>query len=236
MSFKARRLLTTVLIVCVLAQMQMAADGYATTRARIVFNSTRDGNGEIYVMDSDGGNQVRLPYDPAKDCDLSWSPDGDRVAYVYSKGGRQVRVMDAEGQNPIQLTKIGKNRHPVWSPDGRKIAFNSLRHFVPADSRRDIFVITADGKELKQLTDGPGSSRSPIYSPDGTKIAYVSGRRGDSNIFLMDANGNNAVKLTKTPPGIGNVNPSWPRGTLAVNPNGKLPISWGELKRTGNPR
>ena len=56
MLFKARRLLTTVLIVCVLAQMQMAADGYATTRARIVFSSTRDGNSEIYVMDGDGGN------------------------------------------------------------------------------------------------------------------------------------------------------------------------------------
>ena len=143
--------------------------------------------------------------------------------------------MDAEGQNPIQLTKIGKNRHPVWSADGHKIAFHSQRFFADG-TRTHIYVISADGKELEQLTDGPGSSRSPVYSPDGTKIAYVSGRRGDSNIFLMDANGNNAVKLTKTPPGIGNVNPSWPRGTLAVNPNGKLPTSWGELKRTGNPR
>ena len=212
----------------------MAADGYATTRARIVFNSTRDGNGEIYVMDSDGGNQVRLPYDPAKDCDLSWSPDGDRVAYVYSKGGRQVRVMDAEGQNPIQLTKIGKNRHPVWSPDGHKIAFHSQRFFADG-TRTHIYLITADGKELEQLTDGVSSNRSPVYSPDATKIAFESDRDGDYHIFLMDANGSNAVNLTKTLPGIDNVEPSWPHGALAVNPNGKLPTSWGVLKRTGNP-
>ena len=51
----------------------------------------------------------------------------------------------------------------------------------------------------------------------------------------MDANGNNAVKLTKTPPGIDNEMPSWPLGGLAVNPNGKLPISWGEIKQRGNP-
>ena len=105
----------------------------------------------------------------------------------------------------------------------------------PLDSRHDIFVITADGKELEQLTDGPGTSRSPVYSPDGTKIAYVSGRRGDSNIHIMDANGMNSVKLTNTPPGIDNGDPSWPHGGLAVNPNGKLPISWGVLKRRGNP-
>ena len=43
----------------------MAANGYAVRKTKIAFNSTRDGNSEIYVMDSDGGNQVRLTHDPA---------------------------------------------------------------------------------------------------------------------------------------------------------------------------
>ena len=90
--------------------------------------------------------------------------------------------------------------------------------------------MTADGKELEQLTED-GASRSPVYSPDGTKIAYVLHRGGDNNIYLMDTN-----ELTRTPPGISsNVSPSWLPGALAVNPNGKLPISWGKIKRTRNP-
>ncbi len=212
---------------------------------RIAFSSFRDvvDNWEIYAIDADGNNLTRLAKHEFHDVLPSWSPDGNEIAFVsYRDGGfndpTQIFVMNADGTERYNLTadtQLRFNSNPSWTPDGRKIAFNSLRHFVPADSRRDIFVIAADGKELEQLTDGPGSSRSPVYSPDGTKIAYVSGRRGDSNIFLMDANGNNAVKLTKTPPGIGNVNPSWPRGTLAVNPNGKLPISWGEIKRKRNP-
>ena len=93
-------------------------------------------------------------------------------------------------------------------------------------------MITADGKELEQLTDGPRSSWSPIYVQDGTKISLVSNRDGDANIYVMDTNGMNVVKLTRTPPGIDNEMPSWPLGGLAVNPNGKLPISWGRSEET----
>ena len=71
----------------------------------------------------------------------------------------------------------------------------------------------------------------------GGKIAYESRRGGDSNIYLMDTNGRNVVKLTRTPPGIDNKDPYWlTLGAFAVNPNGKLPISWGVLKRSRKPR
>ena len=213
---------------------------------RIAFSSFRNAvdNTEIYVMEPDGNNLINFTNHKWHNFRPSWSPDGSTMAFVSFRDGdfnppHHIFVMNADGTGRRNLTAdtdLRFNNAPTWSPDGRKIAFNSLRHFFPAASRNDIFVITADGKELEQLTDGPRGSRSPVYSPDGTKIAYVSRRGGDYHIFLMDANGSNAVKLTKTPPGIGNVNPSWPRGTLAVNPSGKLPISWGVLKRTGNPR
>ena len=121
-----------------------------------------------------------------------------------------------------------------WSPDGSKIAFDSRRHIAKV-TRDDIFAITADGKELEQLTDGPGANIQPVYSPDGTKVAFVSTRDGGYNIYLMDTNGGNVVRLTKTPHGTENLNPSWPHGALAVNPNGKLSTSWGEIKRNRNP-
>ena len=163
------------------------------------------------------------------------SQDGSKIVfYSYRDGGfntpKHIFVMNADGEGRRNLTgdtHLTSNWFPTWSPDGRKIAFYSQRHF-PDRTRDDIFAITADGKELEQLTED-GRSRSPVYSPDGTKIAYVSHRNGDSHIYLMEANGMNAVKLTRTPPGTDNISPSWPHGALAVTRNGKLPISWGKI-------
>ena len=141
--------------------------------------------------------------------------------------------MNADGKGRRNLTGdtgLTSNRFPTWSSDGSKIAFHSQRNFMGSD----IYVITAEGKNLERLTE-EGDNRFPAYSPDGAKIAFASTRDGDNNIYLMDTNGRNAVKLTRTPPGTANSLPSWLPGALAVNPNGKLPISWGKIKRTRNP-
>ena len=222
------------------------APAWSPDGTRIAFCSLRDvvGNFEIYAMDADGNNLTRLDKHEFHDILPSWSPDGSKIAFVsYRDGGMNdplhIFVMNADGTGRRNLTadtQLRRNSNPSWSPDGSKIAFSSRRHFIPAPSRNDIFVITADGKELEQLTDGPRSSWSPIYVQDGTKISLVSNRDGDANIYVMDTNGMNVVKLTRTPPGIDNEMPSWPLGGLAVNPSEKLPISWGELKRTRNPR
>ena len=211
---------------------------------KIAFSSFRNvvGNVEIYVMDGDGNNLINLTNHKWQDVRPSWSPDGSKMAFTSMRDGgfntpRHIFVMNADGTERRNLTadtQLTNSRNPSWSPDGRKIAFDSRRLFRDGQ-RDDIFVITAKGEELERLTNKEGANIQPVYSPDGTKIAFVSGRRGDSNIYIMDANGRNAVKLTKTPPGIGNDDPSWPHGGLAVTQNGKLPTSWGELKRTGNP-
>ena len=210
---------------------------------RIAFSSFRwdAGNSELYAMDADGNNLTRLAKHEWHDVLPSWSPDGRKIAFAsYRDGGfndpEHIFVMNADGEGRRNLTgdtALRTNRFPTWSPDGSKIAFHSQRFFAQG-TRYHIYEITAEGKNLEQLTE-EGSNRFPAYSPDGTKIAYVSHRNGDSHIYLMDTNGRNAVKLTRTPPGTANSLPSWLPGALAVNPNGKLPISWGKIKRTRNP-
>ena len=197
------------------------------------------GNWEIYLMDADGIEPINLTNHKWDDIRPSWSPDGSKLAFVSSRdvgvvAPRHIFVMNADGTERRNLTRdtvLTDSWNPSWSPDGRKIAFNSRRNFMG----NDIFVITAEGGELERLTNREGANIQPVYSPDGTKIAFVSTRDGGYNIYLMDTNGRNVVRLTKTPHGIENENPSWSHGAFAVNPNEKLPISWGELKCARNP-
>ena len=211
---------------------------------KIAFSSSRlpARNSEIYAMDADGNNLINLTKHKMQDVVPSWSADGSKIAFASFRNGGlndpfHIFVMNADGagrRNLTDNTDLTKSWHPTWSPDGKKIVFDSQHIFAPGLPYH-IYVMTAEGEELERLTKEGSQGVSPVYVLDGRKIAYVSRRGGDYNIYLMDTNGKNVVKLTRTPPGIDNVSPSWPPGALAVNPNGKLPISWGVLKRTGKP-
>ena len=95
MFFKVRRCLTVALVLSMLISMHIVKSGYAAGRPKIAFSSTRHGDSEIYVMDSDGRNHVRLTDDPANDSEPSWSPDGKRIAFVSRRSGvSQIYVME----------------------------------------------------------------------------------------------------------------------------------------------
>src|SRR5437660_277310 len=89
-----------VVLCLVLAPGQLAA---ATKRlnGKIAFNTNRDGNEEIYVMNPDGTGQTRLTNDAASDVGPAWSPDGLKIAF---NRGFDIFVMDADGSSPTRLT------------------------------------------------------------------------------------------------------------------------------------
>ena len=189
MSFKARQLAGTVLVVSLLIQMQLAENGYASRRTKIAFTSLRDGNSDIYVMDGDGGNQRRVTLHPARDSLPAWSPDGKKIAFVSNRNNAnkdhtQIWVIDADGKNPIRLTDGLVDTYPDWSPDGAKIAYDAH----PAG----ITVMDADGKDKRLLTRGV----HPSWSPDGKRIAFISTVGVINHVFVMDADGGNRTQLT----------------------------------------
>jgi Tol biopolymer transport system component len=92
---------------------------------RIAFETYRDGNYEIYAMQSDGSNPTNLTNRPSStDFHPVWSPDGTQIAFVSDRDGQfntEIYVMNADGSNQTRLTNNeAADRDPSWSPDGSK--------------------------------------------------------------------------------------------------------------------
>jgi VCBS repeat-containing protein len=164
---------------------------------RIVFDTARDGNNEIYVMNADGTGLVRLTNNGADDSQPAWSPDGSKIAFMSDRSGTyEVWVMNADGSGLTQLTNVGGSTvsgQPAWSPDGSKIAFTSDR---AGGSGFEIYVMNANGSSVTKLTTASGDDSEPAWSPDGSKIVFSSTRDGNSEIYVMNADGSGQTRLT----------------------------------------
>ncbi len=155
----------------------------------IAFQSDRDGNWEIYLIDIAGvDDPVRLTNDPAADTRPTWSPDGRRIAFASERGGdRDIYILDVDQPGTATvLTELGTSAtDPAWSPDGERIAFST----VDETGFRQIHTVSVDGTVDEALTAAGLPSRSPTWSPDGERIAFS---RADA-IWTMDSDGTNPM-------------------------------------------
>jgi len=183
-----------------------------STNGKIAFDSSRDGNFEIYTMNSNGLGQKRLTNNPATDYAPDWSPDGTKIVFTSNRDGGdlEIYIMNSDGTEQTRLTtSVGFDEDPRWSPDGTKIAFHSGR-----DGDFEIYTMNADGSDQTNISNDAANDQSPSWSPDGTKIAFASTRgAGDYEIFTMNSDdGSEVAQLTDNAEG--DQNPHWsPDGT-----------------------
>lgn len=187
-------LLPTITLLFCISAVNISASETTPLPCNIAFETDRDGNPEIYVMEPDGSNPVNLTKNPADDMQPSWSPDGTRIAFVSNRetggeGGQYVYVMDSNGENVRQLNTENESTWPDWSPDGRMITYTAFG---------DIYAINADGSgEAVNLTSSPEKDEQSKWSPDSKQMLWLSGNNGRFDIFTIDAGGTNKKQLTK---------------------------------------
>ena len=118
-------------------------------------------------------------------------------------------VFDVESKTTTQITSGDfDDSEPVWSPDGKSVAFVSNRTDEPDQNyNTDIWIVAADnpdqGKTLLQVTKNPGADSSPTWSPDAKSIAYISITDTDALVYatphlaVVSSKGGEANVLTK---------------------------------------
>jgi Tol biopolymer transport system component len=191
--------------VLLMGSMILSGCGSSTgaSTGRIVFYSSRDGSGEIYVMNPDGSAQTRLTNNTANDMEPVWSPNGQKILYISfgDSNSGDIYAMNADGSAQERLNTEGL-WHFAISPDGQKIAYANY-DTLSLDLRsmtadQTIYVMNADGSARTRLVSGRTYMARPAFawSPDGQKITYISVSDGKVGICVINPDGSDETCLT----------------------------------------
>ncbi len=178
----------------------------------IVFASRQSGDMDIYIMQPDGSNPLRLSQDETWDGFPTPSSDGQRIAFVAETLDSQrtplksdIYVVNSDGSGLTDLTDHSAfDTQPSWSPDGAHLAFVSTRN--GDGTTPSLYRMDADGSQLHLLVE---NAEQPAWSPTGEQIAFVQ----DGQIHLLQLADQTTVQLTTdaapSPQAVANSNPLW---------------------------
>ena len=160
---------------------------------------------QLQVADADGFGAQTVLASNEPIMSPTWSPDGNRLAYVSFESQRPTVVVQnlLAGTRKVVASFRGNNSAPAWSPDGSKLAVALSR-----DGGTQMFLMPSDGGTNPQrIASSNGIDTEPTFSPDGKWIAFTSDRGGSPQIYRIPAAGGDAQRLTFS--GTYAVSPDW---------------------------
>jgi Tol biopolymer transport system component len=169
---------------------ELSSEGGQIAFTRLTNQTGMDIEADIYAINVDGSGERRLTDTPGLDGFPSWSPDGQRIAFVSDRAGGnwEIYVMNSDGTHQRHLTNTPQEDEavPAWSPDGERIAYAT-----DFDGDSKIWVMTAHGSDRKQLARG----LFPSWSPDGKRIAYTTYSGNRPYLAVINADGSERRSL-----------------------------------------
>ena len=165
----------------------------------IAFTKATDaGQYQQAVVNIDGTNQHEISHG-GFDGHPSWTPDSQHVVFDSLYGGSRLYKVSADGTDQHQLRPVGDYGDELGaeiSPDGASVLFE---HRYPNSVDSDLALMPLEGFQapLRLTNNGGASSTDPVWSPDGKHIAYSSNKGGTYDLYMIDADGGNEVRLTQ---------------------------------------
>jgi TolB protein len=175
---------------------------------------------DIFVVDTDGTNLKQLTNTPGYDAEATISPKGDKIVFTSLRDGDpEIYTMNLDGSDQKRLTfEKGYDGGPFFSPDGSKIVFRASRPKTEEENKDyedlvkngyvrptalEIFIMDADGKNMKQITHLGSASFAPFFHPSGKKIIFSCNYKGDNprdfNLFMINTDGTGLERITFSP-------------------------------------
>ncbi|WP_223826579.1 hypothetical protein [Flagellimonas sp. S3867] len=161
---------------------------------------------EIFSVNPDGSELRQHTFDAVPrraNSSPKFSPDGKQVIFgTYKYGGYKIAIANSDFTQQRRFTK-GPHYTYVgsWSPNGKKVAYNKVdtkgAPYFQGDF--EIFLMDIEQSTDVNISNTKGSDFGPQWSQDGKKILFGSDRTGNSDIYIMDANGQNVKNITNTP-------------------------------------
>jgi len=150
---------------------------WSPTGARIAFDFEDQTGVHIATVRPDGTKRRALTSAPGVQEAPDWSPDGRWIAYdaddpAQAVFSTSIWVMRADGTGARRVTRGGFDVEPVFSPDGRQIAFGRIAGDSPAGQLEAVFVVNTDGTGLREVVPARPGLEHPDWSPDGRWISF----------------------------------------------------------------
>ena len=128
-----------------------------------------------------------------------YSPDGTHLVFASDRTGSwEIWMSDAAGDNLVQLTHLGQfSGSPSWSPDGKKIVFDSRTSMKDGSLHADLYVMDLTEKMTRKLNIGTGEASVPSWSHDGKWIYFIGGgSAGGDRVYRVHSEGGQATAVS----------------------------------------